>query len=311
MSKLKIALLALSVPVSFSSVAGMQDDLFTPEKVSAGINLGTLSGQTKERVYNPEEGGRKVSQLNWKYNNAAVVKGSFDWDFMPRISLGASGWTTLASRGGNMNDYDWTSETQKEWTDHSSHPDTRLNYANEFDVNMKGWLFNEPDWRLGVMAGYQESRYSFNAKGGSYSYENGEYTGDFPRDLTVIGYQQRFKMPYIGLTGDYRYNNFEASGTFKYSGWVHSSDNDEHYLTSTTFKDNVHNQNYYSLSGSLGYYVTDNAKVYVEGVWSRVTNKKGDLAAYNYGDNTTDNVAGGSGIENYSFMTTAGLKYTF
>ncbi|WP_376786751.1 omptin family outer membrane protease [Atlantibacter hermannii] len=311
MTKFKVALLALSVPVTFSSVAGMQDDIFTPEKVSAGINLGALSGQTKERVYAPEEGGRKVSQLNWKYNNAAILKGSMDWDLMPRISLGASGWTTLASRGGNMNDYDWESSSQKEWTDHSSHPNTQLNYANEFDVNAKGWLFNEPEWRIGVLAGYQESRYSFNAKGGSYSYDNGEYTGDFPRDLTVIGYKQRFKMPYIGLTGNYRFNNFEASGAFKYSAWVNSSDNDEHYLTSTTFKGKVHNQNYYSLAGSLGYYVNDNTKIYIEGVWSRVTNKKGDLAEYNYGENTNDSVAGGSGIENYSFMTTAGLKYTF
>lgn len=87
MSKLKIALFVFSVPVTFSSVAGMQDDLLTPEKISAGINLGTLSGQTKKRIYDPEEGGRKVSQLNWKYNNAAVIKGALDWDLMPRLSL--------------------------------------------------------------------------------------------------------------------------------------------------------------------------------------------------------------------------------
>lgn len=36
-------------------------------------------------------------------------------------------------------------------------------------------------------------------------------------------------MPYIGLTGSYRYEDFELGGTFKYSGWVESSDNDEHY----------------------------------------------------------------------------------
>ncbi len=36
-------------------------------------------------------------------------------------------------------------------------------------------------------------------------------------------------MPYIGLTGSYRYEDFELGGTFKYSGWVEASDNDEHY----------------------------------------------------------------------------------
>ena len=31
----------------------------------------------------------------------------------------------------------------------------------------------------------------------------------------AIGYKQRFKMPYIGLTGSYRYEDFELGGTFK------------------------------------------------------------------------------------------------
>ncbi len=29
-------------------------------------------------------------------------------------------------------------------------PDTQLNYANEFDLNIKGWLLNEPNYRLGL-----------------------------------------------------------------------------------------------------------------------------------------------------------------
>ncbi|EHE2730934.1 omptin family outer membrane protease, partial [Salmonella enterica] len=31
----------------------------------------------------------------------------FNWDLLPRVSVGASGWTTLAGRGGNMVDRDW------------------------------------------------------------------------------------------------------------------------------------------------------------------------------------------------------------
>ena len=41
--------------------------------------------------------------------------------------------------------------------------------------------------------------------------------------------KQHFKMPYIGLTGNYLYDSFEFGGSFKYSGWVKASDNDEHY----------------------------------------------------------------------------------
>lgn len=84
-------------------------------------------------------------------------------------------------------------------------------------------------------------------------------------------------MPYIGLTGNYRYDNFEFSGTLKYSGWVKASDNDEHYARDLTFRSKVKNQNYYSIAANAGYYVTPNAKVYVEGSWNRITNKKAIL----------------------------------
>ncbi|WP_311764205.1 omptin family outer membrane protease, partial [Escherichia coli] len=47
------------------------------------------------------------------------------------------------SRGGNMVDQDWMdSSNPGTWTDESRHPDTQLNYANEFDLNIKGWLLN-------------------------------------------------------------------------------------------------------------------------------------------------------------------------
>lgn len=83
-------------------------------------------------------------------------------------------------------------------------------------------------------------------------------------------------MPYIGLTGSYRYEDFELGGTFKYSGWVEASDNDEHYDPGKriTYRSKVKDQNYYSVAVNAGYYVTPNAKVYIEGAWNRVTNKK-------------------------------------
>lgn len=307
--------LAIVLTVSFSAVADMADNVFTPGNVYGDIALGSLSGKTKERVYDPDLGGHKNSQLNWKYSHAAIAKGTLDWNVMPWLSAGVSGWTTIASRGGYMDDTDWQNPKQDAWTDQSRHPNTRLNYANEFDVNLKGWILNEPDYRFGVMAGYQESRYSFNATGGSYNYTDEETglpdNGSFPAGQTVIGYKQHFKMPYVGLVGSYRYERFEFGGSFKYSGWVRSVDNDEHYLAQETFKANVRNQNFFSLTGSAGYYVTPDAKFYIEGAWNRITNKKGSLYANDYGENKQQSEANSSGIENYNFITTVGLKYSF
>ncbi len=92
----------------------------------------------------------------------------------------------------------------------------------------------------------------------------------------AIGYKHVFAR-YIGLTGSYRFEDFELGGTFKYSGWVEASDNDEHYEGKRiTYRSKVKDQNYYSVAVNAGYYVTPNAKVYVEGAWNRVTNKKGN-----------------------------------
>ncbi|MDU5780689.1 MAG: omptin family outer membrane protease [Pantoea sp.] len=313
--RMSILALAIAIPASFPAIADIDSSVFNSEKVTGDISLGTLSGKTKERVYDPDSGGRKVSQLNWKYSNAAIIKGAVDWDLIPRLTVGASGWTTIGSRGGYMDDTDWLNEDQKSWTDQSKHPGTRLNYANQFDVNVKGWLLNEPTYRLGTMVGYQESRYSFKASGGSYNYTD-ENTGlpdigTFAFRELLIGYKQRFKTPYIGITGLYRYENFEFGGSFKYSGWVRTTDNDEHYNRNTTFRGSIKNQKFYSLAASAGYYLTPDAKIYLEGAWSRTTNKKGSTFYHEYDTGEKISEANSSGVENYSFLTSVGLQYSF
>ncbi|NYY76841.1 hypothetical protein DMI62_14680 [Escherichia coli] len=77
---------------------------FTPDNINADISLGTLSGKQKSVFIWPKKEAEKVSQLDWKFNNAAIIKGAINWDLMPQISIGAAGWTTLGSRGGNMVD---------------------------------------------------------------------------------------------------------------------------------------------------------------------------------------------------------------
>ncbi|ECK9010488.1 omptin family outer membrane protease [Salmonella enterica] len=88
---------------------------FTPEKVSAGLSLGALSGSAKERVY---WDGRRVSQLDWKFTNAPILKGNIDWDISPWMRLGASGWVTAGSHGASdMVDRDWRLPDQDRYTD--------------------------------------------------------------------------------------------------------------------------------------------------------------------------------------------------
>lgn len=151
-----------------------------------------------------------------------------------------------------MDDYDWLDDSQSEWTDHSSHPRRDFTYANEYDLNVKGWALQGENYKAGVITGYQDTRLSWTAFGGSYNYDNGASTGDFPRDERVIGYCQRFSMPYIGIAGQYRIDDFEFNALFKFSDWVRAHDNDEHYIRDLSFREKVANSRYYGTSVDAG-----------------------------------------------------------
>lgn len=306
----KLAIISLVVGSAWAGAASANSAFFTPGNVSGSLSTGILGGESKERVYAPDEGGRKVSQLNWKYKNAPVIKGELAWNLMPWVSLNASGWTTLASRGASMTDYDWEYKNQQHWSDRSRHPDTRLTYANQFDLGLTGWLLNQPEYRLGIVAGYLQSRFSWSSHGGYYNYDNGTQVGEFGPGRS-IGYRQTFKLPYIGITGMYRYQNWELGSTFKFSNWGSARDNDEHYLNMASYHTKVKDQRYYSLAADVGYYLSENAKVFVEGSWTRYENRKGNLYMIDYSNGDMGYVPNGGGIEHSSYMVTAGLKYTF
>lgn len=47
---------------------------FAADSITVNTSLGWLGGESKEYVYDAET-GRKISQLNWKINNTAIIKG--------------------------------------------------------------------------------------------------------------------------------------------------------------------------------------------------------------------------------------------
>lgn len=280
---------------------------FTPEKVSAGLSVGTLSGSAKERVY---DNGRRLSQLDWKFKNAPILKGNIDWDLSPWVRLGASGWVTAGSHGASdIIDRDWMFPDQDRYT-HISDSPSKLRSASSWDVNTTVWGVNNDRWRLGLMAGWQQTDYKWDAHGGHYSYWNGLFEGNFPNKRIGL-YKPQFKMPYIGLTGGTRFRNVEMNTTFKYSHWVRASDTDEHYLRDLTIRDSNRDSDFYSLAADIGYYITPQAKVFLEGEWVRITNGTGNKTQTYHDTGDVIHYQNASGIESSSYNVTAGLKYYF
>lgn len=284
---------------------------FSPDSLAVSASAGMLSGKSHEMVYD-EATGRKISQLDWKIKNVAILKGDITWDAYSFLTLNARGWTSLASGSGHMDDYDWMNEKQSSWTYHSSHPATNVNYANEYDLNVKGWILQGDNYKAGVTAGYQETRFSWTATGGTYNYDNGAYQGNFPAGERGIGYSQRFSMPYIGLAGQYRFNDFEFNALFKFSDWVRAHDNDEHYMRDLTFREKTTDSRYYGASVDAGYYVTPHAKVFAEFTYSSYEEGKGGTQIIDTNTGDSGSIGGdAAGISNHNYTITAGLQYRF
>lgn len=312
---MKKSSVAIMMMATFSGAVYAESSPWTPdfssESLSVSASAGMLSGKSQERVYD-EVTGRKVSQLDWKIKNVAILKGDISWDAYSFLTLNARGWTSLASGSGHMDDYDWMNENQSSWTDHSSHPATNVNYANEYDLNVKGWVFQAENYKAGVVAGYQETRFSWTATGGSYNYDNGATTGNFPAGERGIGYSQRFSMPYIGLAGQYRFNDVEFNALFKFSDWVRAHDNDEHYMRDLTFREKTTNSRYYGASVDAGYYVTPHAKVFAEFAYSNYQEGKGGTQIIDNNSGESGSIGGdAAGISNKNYTITAGLQYRF
>lgn len=275
------------------------------------MGVDVLTTKAKERVFDSNT-GRKISLLNWQGNNAQIARDSLEWHSIPWFSLGAAGWTSFDTGDGSMTDYDWFTPGQRHWSDRSKSPDTRLNYANQYDINIKGWLLTAPNYDLGLVGSYQQTRYSWKAIGGHYNYNNGTNIGSFNPDIATVSYQQKFSLPYIGFTGRYRYQNVEFTGLFEYSHWVTGEVTDQHYLRDTTFFSQRHNQEYYSVENRLGYYLTPSAKICLQAGWARFPNKTGDWAVYNrQPDGVSGIAANSSGLANTSWTAGTGLECHF
>ncbi|WP_413742967.1 omptin family outer membrane protease [Sodalis sp. RH15] len=284
---------------------------FDADSIKASAAMGWLNGESNEYSYNPYD-GHKISELIWQIKNAAIFRGDIAWDASDSLTLNVKGWTTLASSGAGMDDYDWRNPGQSHWTDWSTHPNTRLKHANEFDVNVKGWMLNTPEYRLGTVLGYQQTRFSWTSFGGNYNYDNGNDVGEFSRGGRTIGYRQKFAMPYLGMAGMYRYQKAEFNALLKFSPWVSAKDNDEHYLRQATFRHKANNSHYYSAAVDAGYYVTPNAKIFVELSFNKYEQKIGYLTKTstssvekNYSGNNS------AGMKNRHYTASAGVQYQF
>lgn len=203
-----------------------------------------------------------------------------------------------------MDDYDWADAGQSSPTEVSRHRDTTLDFAGAFDVSMKGWVFQGDGWRAGPVIGYQESRFRWTASGGQYRYNNGLETGSFPAGEKVVGYQQIFRVPYAGLTGQFRHHDIEVNGIIKYSNQARADARDKHYLRALSFRDNITGARYIMAGVDVGYFLTPSVKVYAGYDYNRISGGDGRESAVGHEKYRP-------GVDNINHTLSLGLLYRF
>ncbi|PVF10133.1 protease, partial [Yersinia pestis] len=62
----------------------------------------------------------------------------------------------------------------------------------------------------------------------------------------------------------------------KYSNWVNANAYDNHYNRKVSFKDSSKNSSYYSAVIDVGYYFTENTKLFVEAAWNQYSEGRGE-----------------------------------
>jgi plasminogen activator len=314
--RLAIAVLCLSLPAAASA---QQVETTAPlrfslaGRLSVDTYLGYLSANGQETVYS--QNGAKESQLNWDLTDAMVVGTDLRFAATDRVNLRTGGWIALTGVSNSyMRDTDWLHRAQgiDEWSERSWHPNTDLDRAFQFDIgaDVRVARWREADFR--AIGGYRVLNYEWTAKDG-----HGIYTGHALRDTevtlsgNVIGYQQWWRTPYLGLGVDYAAGKTRITGEVIGSLWVDVNDRDLHYLRNLYFTED------FDRTGMVG--VSLKAERDLAPGWTlsggidyqKYWEADGTITQADLGTGEVARGSDSSGVSNETFLLTLGLVTRF
>jgi outer membrane protease len=308
--------LVACAPQALAHAQVTQEQRLQLGSVELNLGVGLLSGQSQEKVFDVDDGGKKISQLNWDIKQVPTLHLGLAYHPLDWLSLDVRGWTRIGAGNSHMKDFDWLGEEGDDWTDYSNHPDTRLKTAWQAEFAATVWALKRDDLALGLMAGYQRTQFDWESRGGSYVYSVDGYrdqSGTFSRGEKGISYQQTYETPYLGLVGLYHYQNWSLESRYKYSQWVKAREFDTHHMRDLTFAGNHGNTGrMHSLALALSYRVTPQLAVKA-GIDHQVYGEAKGSTVIKHAPSGKRFYDGGdaSGQSNKTTLTTLALAYQF
>lgn len=207
--------------------------------VAGRLSLGVINGEANEHVYNNEviPGSRyQVSRLDWELKGVVMGGGSGSVRLLDKWTLNGGLWLALTQGSGEMEDYDWLDPRAPDWTHYSlSEVDVTSGYI--LDLNAAWDLVEWNGLEARALAGYKQDGWTWEDRGVLLLYPEFNY---IPQDLdgvNMINYEQEFRMPYLGVSADWRGNGIAISGHVIYSPYLWAKDWDEHVTRNLYFRE--------------------------------------------------------------------------
>jgi outer membrane protease len=260
MKKIVLILLLVSL-VPLSSWAAFQAASLAGPKEGPGIpfagqfSLGLLNGEGNEHVYgyydvNPAEvffldkssGTRyQVSRLDWELKNVVMGGGSLSARLLDKLTINAGLWLALSKGGGEMEDFDWLGPiygVPAELNTHYSLSDVDVTEGYILDLNVAWDLYRRNGLVARVMAGYKQNGWTWEDRIRYLVYIDDFFIPDYTHaGDNGINYEQEFRIPYLGASADWAWNQLTFSGYLTWSPLVSATDWDEHVLTGVNYKE--------------------------------------------------------------------------
>ena len=279
--------------------------------VQAGI--GQMSGSANELAYDPTT-HRLLSELHWRVNDAAVLKGQADIGFTEWLSAGLSGWTAIASNNV-MDDYDYNLAPYTQWSDYSHSPDTHMPTAWQGVLDLKARVFHGNGSSLSVIGGYQWTHFKWAAYGGTFTYSVQAFrdtSGSFPANQLDSTYTQSFSAPFLGMAGHYALSNrWQLGAELKGSPWaINAKDQDQHVQRQLIYWDKFGHSHLWSIRGLVAYRIDPHMQVVGSLRYQEYTLGKGPTLVLDQSTgNTTTFTGAASGAQNQMLTVMVRLRY--
>ncbi|MDZ7661336.1 omptin family outer membrane protease [Thiohalophilus sp.] len=286
-------------------------------QAEAYVSAGVAQGKANELVYGQPSSwptDYKLSQLIWETRQLPMLSAGVSARF-GLVTLNLQGRLGITAGDAVMDDYDWV-YTNRDWSHWSHHEDTDVTEAWAWDISLDFELTGSESMELAGVLGYKQELWAWESYGGSYIYSSSgnfrDDSGSFTPGQPVISYEQRFRVPYIGLRFTGETLNWRFGARYLYSNQVDVAAIDHHYLRDLIFEDSFspgEMSSYeisieYRLSRQLGLLARYDVQDYAE--------VRGDTL---YRDSNTGAVTGYctncAGADNRSELVSVGLSYRF